>query len=74
MARKVVETFVSDLSGDEIEGEAWVMELRPNGAARPSHRLDVTEQEAAAFTSKVERLKYRGRQPGTKTKPAPGPA
>jgi hypothetical protein len=70
VARKVVETFVSDLSGEEIkEADAWIMELKANGAGRPSHRLDLSTAEAEAFTSKVEKIAYRGRQPGAKNKP-----
>ena len=45
------------------------MELKANGAGRPSHRLDLSTAEAEAFTSKVEKIAYRGRQPGAKNKP-----
>lgn len=53
MARKVVETVVSDLSGHTIkEGEAWIMELTPPDGRRNKYRLDLSEAEAQEFAAK----------------------
>ncbi len=67
MARKVIETFVSDLSGEQIqEGDAWTMLLTPEDGRRNKVELDLTSAEAEAFLSKGREIKRRGRRPGTK--------
>jgi hypothetical protein len=69
MARQVIETVVSDLSGKELqEGEAWEMVLTPP-RGRSTFKLDLSEQEAQEFASKGREVKKRGREPGTKNKP-----
>ena len=67
MARKVIETFVSDLSGDVIEdGDAWTMLLTPSDGRRNKVELDISTAEAEAFLSKGREIKRRGRRPGTR--------
>lgn len=71
MARKVVESFVSDLSGEEIDPkDAWVMELTPPDARSNKVRLDISSAEAEAFRSKGTEIRRRGRRPGSKNKSA----
>lgn len=71
MARRVVETVVSDLNGQTIkDGEAWVMQLIPPDGRRNKHELDLSEAEAQSFIAKGGReIKRRGRKPGSKNKP-----
>ncbi len=65
MARQVIETIVSDLSGEQIpENEAWVMELTPPDGRQNKVRLDISREEAEAFVSKGTEVKRRGRRPG----------
>lgn len=69
MARRVVETVVSDLNGQTIkEGEAWVMELQPPDGRRNKYRLDLSEAEAMEFAAKGQEIKRRGRPPGSRNK------
>lgn len=70
MARKVIETFVSDLSGEAIQdGDAWTMLLTPSDGRRNKVELDISTSEAEAFLGKGREIKRRGRRPGTKHKP-----
>jgi hypothetical protein len=70
MARRIIETIVSDLSGEPIEeGEAWTMLLTPSDGRRNRVELDVSSAEAAAFLSKGREIKRRGRKPGSKNRP-----
>lgn len=70
MARKVIETFVSDLSGETIqEGDAWTMLLTPSDGRRNKVELDISTAEAEAFLGKGREIKHRGRRPGSKNKP-----
>jgi hypothetical protein len=72
MARKVVETFVSDLSGEQIEeGDAWLMTLTPSDGRRNKVELDINTAEAEAFLGKGREIKRRGRRPGSTNKPKP---
>ena len=67
MARKVIETVVSDLSGETIaDGDAWTMVLTPIDGRRNKVELDVSTAEAEAFIGKGREIKRRGRRPGTK--------
>ncbi len=70
MARKVIETFVSDLSGEEIQEEdAWTMTLAGADGKGSTFHLDLSSAEAEAFTSKGIERKRRGRRPGSRNKP-----
>lgn len=72
MARKVIETFVSDLSGEVIEdGDAWTMLLTPSDGRRNKVELDLSTAEAEAFLSKGREIKRRGRRPGSKNQAKP---
>lgn len=67
MARKIIETFVSDLSGETIQdGDAWTMLLTPSDGRRNKVELDISSAEAEAFLAKGREIKRRGRRPGTK--------
>lgn len=69
MARQIVETVVSDLSGQTIEtGEVWTMEISPPSGRRSRYRLDLSEAEAMDFASKGTEIKRRGRPPGSRNK------
>lgn len=69
MARQTIERIVSDLSGDEIEnGKGWVMTLTPADGRKNPVRLDITDEEARAFTGKGTEVMRRGRRPGTRLK------
>lgn len=66
MARQVIETVTSDLSGERIEeGQAWTMELTPPDGRQNKVRLDISAEEAREFTAKGQEMKRRGRRPGT---------
>jgi hypothetical protein len=68
MARQMVETVVSDLSGKQIpDGQAWTMTLTPPDGRRNPVRLDLSESEAKEFTARGTEVKRRGRRPGTVT-------
>lgn len=70
MARTVIERFVSDLSGEEIQdGKAWTMLLTPSDARKNKVELDLSDEEAQAFIGKGREIKRRGRKPGSKNKP-----
>jgi len=70
VARKVVETVVSDLSGQTIpEGQVWVMELSSEDGRKNKFRLDLSEAEAQEFTAKGTEIKRRGRPAGSKNRP-----
>ena len=70
MARKIVETVVSDLSGQTIkEGEAWTMQLEPPDGRRNKYRLDLSEAEAMELAAKGQEVKRRGRPAGSKNRP-----
>jgi hypothetical protein len=72
MARKVVETVVSDLSGQTIkEGDIWTMELTPEDGRKNKFRLDLSETEAMEFAAKGTEIKRRGRPPGSRNKAKP---
>lgn len=67
MAKKVIETFISDLSGEQIEeGDAWLMTLTPTDGRRNKVELDISNAEAEVFVGKGREIKRRGRRPGTK--------
>jgi hypothetical protein len=69
MARKIVETVVSDLSGKTIkDGEAWTMQLEPPDGRRNKYRLDLSEAEAMEFAAKGQEIKRLGRPPGSRNK------
>ena len=69
MARQVIEKFVSDLSGKEIqEGDAWTMLLTPEDGRKNPVRLDISDSEAQTFLSKGVEIKRRGRRPGSTVK------
>lgn len=69
MARQIVETVVSDLSGQTLKtGEAWTMEIAPPDGRRSRYRLDLSEEEALDFASKGTEIKRRGRPPGSRNK------
>ena len=70
MARQVVETVVSDLSGQTIApGQVWVMELSSEDGRRNKYRLDISEAEALEFGAKGTEVKKRGRPAGSKNRP-----
>ncbi len=70
MARKTIETFISDLSGEQIEeGEAWLMTLTPTDGRKNKVELDISDAEAQAFLGKGREIKRRGRRPGSKNSP-----
>jgi hypothetical protein len=70
MARQVIEKFVSDLSGKEIqEGDAWTMLLTPEDGRKNPVRLDISDSEAQTFLNKGVEIKRRGRRPGSTMKP-----
>jgi hypothetical protein len=70
MARQIVETVVSDLSGETIRsGEVWTMELLPPAGRRSRYRLDLSQAEALDFASKGTEVKLRGRPPGSRNRP-----
>lgn len=69
MARKIVETVVSDLSDQAIkDGDAWTMTLEPPDGRRNKYRLDLSETEALEFAAKGTEIKRRGRPPGSRNK------
>jgi len=69
MARQVIETVVSDLSGAQIdEGKVWTLTLTPPDPQQNPVRLDISEEEAQQFLSKGTEVKRRGRRPGSTNK------
>lgn len=69
MARRIVETVVSDLSNQAIrDGEAWTMTLEPPDGRRNRYRLDLSEAEALQFVAKGTEIKRRGRPPGSRNR------
>jgi hypothetical protein len=62
VARKVIETVVSDLNGQTIkEGEAWTLRLTAPDGRRNSYELDVSEAEALELGAKGREIRRRGR-------------
>jgi hypothetical protein len=72
MAKQVVETYISDISGKPIgDEELWQVNLSPgkDNPRRASYTLDVTEAEIRELLAKGVPVKKRGRPKGSVNKP-----
>lgn len=74
--RQIIETVVSDMSGEPIQdGYGVKVLLTFDDARRNNIELDLSEAEAAPFIEKGREIRRRGRKPGSKNvKPDPKPS
>lgn len=72
MAKQVIETFISDISGKPItDEELWQVSLNPgkDNPRRASFNLDVAESEIQSLLASGVPVKKRGRPKGSVNKP-----